>query len=202
MSTHWIISRWINCRCHREEANFFYFKPVQKYKFAWNRFSEIKYEIQNDQITFKRYTYQTFTGFDDSLSKRGLEIFVWFWVRFQRTDFQVLSQNDPESNKLYGKDLITCRYWRKDQRETYLDWFHDRLLLDTLIITDLPYPGFNPFGQNQPENLPAFPEKSSGEHVLNSHDRTMTDPTTCELHTQQWIPRHVVPMRIKCGPYL
>lgn len=175
---------------------------MQKYKFAWNRFSEIKYEIQNDQITFKRYIYQTFTGFDDSLSKRGLEIFVWFWVRFQRTDFQVLSQNDPESNKLYGKDLITCRYWRKDQRETYLDWFHDRLLLDTLIITDLPYPGFNPFSQNQPENLPAFPEKSSGEHVLNSHDRTMTDPTTCELHTQQWIPRHVVPMRIKCGPYL
>ncbi|KAK1120643.1 hypothetical protein K0M31_012249 [Melipona bicolor] len=81
-------------------------------------------------------------------------------------------------------------------KERRLVHFHgglERVLLGTLKVTDLSYSAFDPLGQNQPENLPAFPEKSPGEHVLNSHDRTVTDPTACELHTQQRFPRHVMP---------
>lgn len=105
----------------------------------------------------------------------------------------------------YCNDLTFSIGINKRFRESSLVRFHsslERVLLGTLKITDLPYPAFDPLGQNEPENSPAFSEKSSGEQVLNSHDRTMTDPTACGLHTQQWFPRHVMPTWVNCGPYL
>lgn len=101
---------------------------MQKYKFTWNRFSEINCEIQNDQITFKRYLYQTFTVFDDSLSK----VTAWDirlvlssisanrFSKFCRRTIRKSRINYMAKIRSFTSDIDV-----KIREETYLDWFHD-----------------------------------------------------------------------------
>lgn len=138
--------------------------------------------------------------------KRVSRVRYWIWFRVNRFEQFHSEIGQQESKRILIFSTMLTRVLYADQSIVRcLVHFHgglERVLLGTVKVTDLPYSAFDPLGQNQPEHLPAFPEKSSGEHVLNSHDRTVTDPTACGLHTQQRFPRHVMPTWVNCGPYL
>ena len=174
---------------------------MQRYKLSWyKRFTEIRWHS-------KRWQSKLCARFNNEIreldGKRvyGTYVSLWFWIRFQWIVSNSFTAKSPNKSQR-GFWLSRVLYAIKERCLVHFHGGLERVLLGTLKVTDLSYPAFDPLGQNQPENLPAFPEKSSGEHVLNSHDRTVTDPTACGLHTRQRFPRHVMPTWANWGPYL
>jgi len=65
-----------------------------------------------------------------------------------------------------------------------------------------PHLAFDPLGQYQPENPPAFPENSARWRVLIGHDQTTAVTSAHVLRVQQRFPRRVMPALVYRDPCL